>query len=186
MAELLRNPRVLKKAQEEVRRVVGKKAKLDINDIDNMSYLRCVVKESLRLHPPTPLLIPRETTANVQIGGYHIPAKTRVLINAWAIQRDPSTWDNPEEFFPERFENNPVDFVSQDCQLISFGFGRRQCPGMTFGIVSTVYLISNLLYWFDWKLPDGTLPEDLDMTEVFGMSVARKASLYAVAIPYSP
>ncbi|KAL5545347.1 hypothetical protein UlMin_009131 [Ulmus minor] len=186
MAELLRNPRVLKKAQEEVRRVVGEKAKLDINDIDNMSYLRCVVKESLRLHPPTPLLIPRETTANVQIGGYHIPAKTRVLINAWAIQRDTSTWDNPEEFFPERFEKTPVDFVSQDCQLISFGFGRRQCPGMTFGIVSTVYLISNLLYWFDWKLPDGTLPEDLDMTEVFGMSVARKASLYAVAIPYSP
>ncbi|KAL5540478.1 hypothetical protein UlMin_043946 [Ulmus minor] len=186
MAELLRNPRVLKKAQEEVRRVVGKKAKLDINDIDNMSYLRCVVKESLRLHPPTPLLIPRETTANVQIGGYHIPAKTRVLINAWAIQRDPSTWDNPEEFFPERFENNPVDFRSQDYQLIPFGFGRRQCPGMTFGIVSTLYLISNLLYWFDWKLPDGTMPEDLDMTEVHGISVTKKASLYAVAIPYTP
>ncbi|KAL5540476.1 hypothetical protein UlMin_043944 [Ulmus minor] len=118
MAELLRNPRVLKKAQEEVRRVVGKKAKLDINDIDNMSYLRCVVKENY--------------------------------------------------------------------QLIPFGFGRRQCPGMTFGIISTLYLISNLLYWFDWKLPDGTMPEDLDMTEVHGISVTKKASLYAVAIPYTP
>ncbi|KAL5564925.1 hypothetical protein UlMin_028089 [Ulmus minor] len=186
MAELLRNPRVLNKTQEEVRRVVGKKGKVDVNDISSMTYLKCVIKESLRLHPTAPLLLPRETTTNVQIGGYHIPAKTRVLINAFAIQRDPTVWDKPEEFLPERFENNSLDFRGQHYQLVPFGFGRRQCPGLTFGTASIEYLVSNLLYWFDWKLPDDALPEDLDMTQVFGITLTKKTALHVVPIPHFP
>ncbi|KAL5564940.1 hypothetical protein UlMin_028104 [Ulmus minor] len=185
MAELVRNPSVLKKTQEEVRRVVGKKTKVDVNDISSMTYLKCVIKESLRIHPTVPLLVPRETTTSVQIGGYHIPAKTRVVINAFAIQRDPSVWEKPEEFLPERFESNPLDFKGQHYQFIPFGFGRRQCPGLTFGIATIEYLVSNLLYWFDWKLPDDALPEDMDMTEVFGISVAKKSPLHVVPMPYS-
>ncbi|KAL5564954.1 hypothetical protein UlMin_028118 [Ulmus minor] len=186
MAELVRNPRVLKKTQEEVRRVVGNKAKVDSNDISSMAYLKCVIKESLRIHPTAPLLIPRETTTSVQIGGYHIPAKTRVLINAFAIQRDPSLWEKPEEFLPERFENNPLDFKGQHYQFVPFGFGRRQCPGLIFAIANIEYLVSSLLYWFDWKLPDDALPEDMDMTEVFGITVTKKSPLRVVPIPYSP
>ncbi|PON96772.1 Cytochrome P450, E-class, group I, partial [Trema orientale] len=130
MAEPMRNRRVMKKAQEEVRRIVGNKPKIDMNDISNMVYLKCVVKESMRLHPPAPLLLARETTEKIELGGYHIPEKTQVFINAWAIQRDPKSWDRSEEFLPERFENSSIDFKVQDSQFIPFGFGRRGCPGL--------------------------------------------------------
>ncbi|KAL5544062.1 hypothetical protein UlMin_007846 [Ulmus minor] len=187
MAELVRNPRVMKKAQEEVRRVVGKKRKIGMNDVNQMEYLKCVIKEVLRLHPPAPLLVPRETTESIELAGYHIPAKTRVLINAWAIQRNPSSWDKPEEFFPERFENSTVDFKGQDSQFIPFGFGRRSCPGIAFAIAGMDYTIAQLLYWFDWKLPvDGGLREDLDMSEVFGITIHKKVPLHLVATPYTP
>ncbi|GMN68913.1 hypothetical protein TIFTF001_037966 [Ficus carica] len=184
MAELLRHPRVMKKAQEEIRRVVGEKEKVDVNDINQMYYLKNVVKETMRLHPPAPLLAPRETTARVQLGGYDIPAKTRVLINAWAIQRHADFWERPDEFIPERFENNPMDLNSQDFKLIPFGFGRRRCPGLAFGISGIEYLIANILYWFDWKLPNDA--ENMDMTEVCGMSVFKKFPLHVVPIRYSP
>ncbi|GMN69084.1 hypothetical protein TIFTF001_038131 [Ficus carica] len=184
MAELLQHPRVMKKAQEETRRVVGKKAKVDMNDVNQMDYLKNVVKEAMRLHPPIALLVPRETTARVQLGGYDIPAKTRVLINAWAIHRDPDFWERPEEFNPERFENNPIDFNSQDFKFIPLGFGRRRCPGLAFGSANIEYLIANLLYWFDWKLPNDA--ENMDMTEAYGLSVFKKFPIHVIPVSYSP
>ena len=187
MAELVRNPRVMKKAQEEVRKIVGNKPKINMNDIIKMEYLNFVIKENLRLHPSAPLLLPRETSASVEVGGYHVPAKTRVFINAWAIQRDPNIWEKPEEFIPERFENNPFDFIGQDFELVVFGGGRRGCPGMMFGMASMEYMVANLLYWFDWKLfgnGSPTLSEDLDMSEVY--SVSKKSALHVLAMPYPP
>ncbi|KAF3438713.1 hypothetical protein FNV43_RR21477 [Rhamnella rubrinervis] len=185
MAELVRNPEVMKNAQEEVRRVVGKKSKIDMEDINQMEYLKCVIKENLRLHPPAPLLAPRQTSECIQLGGYHIPAKVTVFVNAWAIQRDPTLWDRPEEFIPERFENTDIDFKGQDFQFSPFGTGRRGCPGMTFGVAIIEYVIANLLYWFDWKLPGGALAKDLDMTEVHGFTVFKKAPLHLLPIPYN-
>lgn len=185
MAELIRNPRVMKKAQEEIRRVVGNKPKIDVNDINQMEYLKCVIKENLRLHPSLPLLLPRETSESVEIGGYRVPANTRVFINAWAIQRDPSLWEKPEEFIPERFKSSSVDIKGHDIELVVFGCGRRGCPGLAFGVASTEYIIANLLYWFDWKLPDNSAaPEDLDMSEIFGLSVSKKVPLHLVPAPY--
>jgi len=96
MAELVKNPSIMKRAQEEVRRVVNKKSKIDVNDINKMDYLKCILKETLRLHPPLPLSLPRETITNVKIGGYDIPEKTKVLANIWAIQRDPKVWERPD------------------------------------------------------------------------------------------
>ncbi|EXB50951.1 Cytochrome P450 71A1 [Morus notabilis] len=187
MSELMNNPRVMKKAQEEVRRVVGEKAMVEINDIHRMDYLKCVIRETLRLHPPVPLWLPRETSRSVEIRGYHIPAGTKVLVNAWAMHRHPDFWDEPEEFIPERFENSPVDFKSQECfEFIPFGFGRRQCPGMTFGVTSTEYLVANLLYWFDWKLPTINGGEKVDMGEIFGLTVEKKVPLRVIPIYYSP
>ena len=175
MSELVRNPIIMKKVQEEVRTVVGHKSKVEENDISQMHYLKCVVKEILRLHIPTPLLAPRVTMSDVKLKGYDIPAKTMVYINAWAMQRDPRFWERPEEFLPERFENSQVDFKGQEYfQFIPFGFGRRGCPGMNFGIASIEYVLASLLYWFDWKLPD-TL--DVDMSEVFGLVVSKKVPL---------
>ncbi|KAB1217262.1 Cytochrome P450 71A1 [Morella rubra] len=181
MAELIKNPYIMKRAQEEVRGAVGNKSKIDVNDIDRMDYLKCVINETLRLHPPLPLLLPRETSASVRFGGYNIPAKTRVYINAWAIQRDPAVWEKPEEFLPERFKDNPVDFRGQHYELFPFGGGRRGCPGITFGVASVEYVIANLLCWFDWGMPSaGVQGQDLDMSEVNGLSVPKKIPLHLI------
>ncbi|KAL4273982.1 hypothetical protein GQ457_13G000880 [Hibiscus cannabinus] len=177
MAELLKHPNVMRKVQQEVRTVVGNKSKVDVDDLNKMSYLECVLKETLRLHPVVPLLVPRKTSASVKLGGYDIPSNTTVLINAWAIQRDPRWWDEPEEFIPERFENSSIDLKAQDFHFIPFGFGRRRCPGWPFGVVSIEYVMANLLYWFDWKLPTGESAENLDMTELYGLTVTKKAPL---------
>ncbi|XP_062113410.1 phenylacetaldehyde oxime monooxygenase CYP71AN24-like [Humulus lupulus] len=197
MAELVKSPRVMKKAQEEIRRVVGNKGKIDMNDINQMEFLQCVIKEGLRLHPPAVLLVPRKTMSNAELGGYNVPENTRVFINAWAVQRDPTVWDKPDEFIPERFENNPIEFkLGQDFELIPFGFGRRGCPGLEFGVTSLQYMISNLLYWFDWKIPTNNanngdddqimLGEELDMDEVYGLTVHKKTPLYLIPSSYAP
>ncbi|PSS05879.1 Cytochrome P450 71A1 like [Actinidia chinensis var. chinensis] len=185
LTELMKNPNEMKKTQEEVRRVVGKKSKVDQDDIDQMAYLKCVVKETLRLHAPVPFLIPRQLTESAKLEGYDIPPKTIVYINAWAIQRDSKLWDRPEEFLPERFANNPVDFRGQDFHFIPFGAGRRGCPGISFAVMQTEYVLSNLLYWFDWKFPGSASREDLDMNEVFGLNIHKKIPLQLVPMLHS-
>ncbi|GLT40259.1 hypothetical protein SLA2020_144080 [Shorea laevis] len=184
MAELVKNPSIMKKAQEEVRNVAEKKSKLNENDINQMSYLKCVIKEGLRLHASAPLVV-RETIASDKLAGFDIPPKTRVLINAWAIQRDPKYWDRPEEFLPERFENCPVDFKDQDFKFFPFGGGRRACPGMPFGVAAVECIVANLLFWFDWKLPGGET-EKLDMDEAFGLTTGKKSPLHLVPILHFP
>nr|KYP69592.1 Cytochrome P450 71A1 [Cajanus cajan] len=187
-AALLRNPDTMKKVQEEVRRVVGHKSKVDENDLSKMNYLSCVVKETLRLYPPAPLLIPRETLSDVKVKGFDIPSKTRVFVNAWAIQRDPEIWDRPEEFLPERFEKQPeVDFRGNDFQLIPFGSGRRGCIGISFAMASTEYMLANLLYWFDWKLTGSAASmQDVDMSEIWGLTVIKKVPLHLQPTLYKP
>ncbi|XP_057730884.1 cytochrome P450 71A1-like [Arachis stenosperma] len=187
-AELANNPKIMKKVQEEVRRIVGGKSMIKENDLNQMKYMKCVIKETLRLHPPGPLLIPRETANSVKIKGYHIPKKVTVYINSYAIHRDPKLWDNAEEFIPERFEGNQqVDYKVKDFQLIPFGFGRRGCPGISFGVASFEYMMANLLYWFDWKVPNNNNNNNsalIDMSEFNGLSVTKKQPLYLEPMPY--
>ncbi|KAA0055269.1 cytochrome P450 71A1-like [Cucumis melo var. makuwa] len=186
IAELARNPTMMKKAQEEVRKVVGKKTKIDDNDILKMEYLKCIIKESLRVHPPAPLLLPRETSEMVKLGGYCIPSKTRVFFNVWAIQRDPNIWENPEQFIPDRFMNNPIDFKGQDCHCLPFGAGRRICPGMNFAFASIEYVLANLLQWFDWKLADDNMmAKDMDMSEDMGIALVKKHPIFLKPITFS-
>ncbi|KAG6635070.1 hypothetical protein CIPAW_11G017600 [Carya illinoinensis] len=187
MAELIKNPNIMKRAQEDVRRVVGNKLKIDENDIGQMCYLKCVLKETLRLHPPAPLLLPRETSSSVKLGGYDIPPKTKVIVNAWAIQRDPTVWVRAEEFLPERFIDNPIDFRGQDFEFLPFGGGRRGCPGLIFGITAVEYVIANILCWFDWRMPCGSVhgKDHLDMEEVYGFTVSKKVPLHLVPTLHS-
>lgn len=185
MAELVKNPRKMKKAQEEVRRVVGDKSKVSEEEISQMIYLKCILKETLRLHPPAPLLAARESTENTNMSGFHVPCKTSVLINAWAIHRDPEIWNNPEAYIPERFINNPTDFIGRDYDYIPFGAGRRGCPGMAFGMAVTELVLANLLYWFDWILPSGTNAEELDMSEAFGLTAPKKIPLHLIPLARS-
>ncbi|XP_026379126.1 cytochrome P450 71A1-like isoform X1 [Papaver somniferum] len=184
MAELIKNPKVMKIAQDEVRRVVGNKCKIEEEDINQMDYLKCIVKEILRLHTPIPLLL-RESSKSTQITGYDIPPNTKVFINVWAIQRDAKFWGNPEEFRPERFINNHIDFKGQEFEFIPFGSGRRGCPGITFGITVVEYTLANLLYHFNWELPAGDKREDLDMTEVLGITLNKKIPLNVVPTIYA-
>ncbi|KAF7838260.1 cytochrome P450 71A1-like [Senna tora] len=174
MAELMRSPTEMRKVQDEVRRVVGHKSKVEEADVKQMKYLGFVVKEALRLHPPN-LIIPREARSSVKLGGYDIPSKATVFINVWAIQRDPQVWERAEEFIPERFENSEIDFKGQDFEFIPFGSGRKGCPGMTFGVTMVEYVLANVLYWFDWKLPPTA--QDVDMNEGYGLTVTKKEPL---------
>ncbi|KAJ8752043.1 hypothetical protein K2173_001069 [Erythroxylum novogranatense] len=186
MAELARDQNAMKKAQQDVRGVVGSKSNVEAEDIDKMTYLKWVIKETLRLHPALPLLVPRESSAGVELGGYNIPPRTTVLINIFAIHLDPEVWYNPEKFIPERFENDPADFKGQDYKFLAFGGGRRACPGVSFGVVVAEAVLANLLYWFDWKLPDANPPEELDMTESSGLTVSKKTHLRLIPSLFSP
>ena len=183
MSELLRNPRVMHELQKEVSGITGDKESVTEDDLENMSYLKLVLKETLRLHPAAPLLIPHECTKDTKINGYDISAGTQVLVNAWAISRNPKYWEEPEKFYPERFLNSPTDFKGLNFQFIPFGSGRRICPGMAFAIASMELVLANLVHHFDWSLPDGAAGGSLDMTESPGITVHRKIPLVVVASP---
>ncbi|KAL8105807.1 hypothetical protein AgCh_029560 [Apium graveolens] len=163
MSELMKHPRVMKKLQSEVREVVKGKERIEETDIENMRYLKLVVKETLRLHAPIPLLLPRECRKECEVDGYTIPVGTKVIVNAWAIGRDPEYWDGSESFIPERFENSSVDYIGANFEYIPFGAGRRMCAGISFGVATVELPLAQLLYSFDWKLSNEMKPEDLDM-----------------------
>ncbi|KAL9431603.1 hypothetical protein AB3S75_026739 [Citrus x aurantiifolia] len=182
MTYLMKHPRVMKKVQEEIRSLVGgNKSFVDEDDVQELHYLKAVVKETMRLQPPAPLLVPRETTEKCIIDGYEIPAKTLVYVNAWAIGRDPEAWENPEEFNPERFIDRSVDFIGQNFEFIPFGAGRRICPGMHLGIASVDLALANLLYKFDWEMPPGMKKQDLDFDSLSGITVHKKNFLVLLA-----
>ncbi|RWR84806.1 cytochrome P450 71A1-like protein [Cinnamomum micranthum f. kanehirae] len=184
MTELVKNPKVLKEAQDEVRRIIGRKNEVEEKDILQLLYLKLVVKETFRLHPPVPLLLPRETIRHCKTDGYDILPKTLIFINAQAIGRDPDYWQNPNEFMPERFMDSGIDYKGQHFEFIPFGAGRRICPGMLFGTTSVELALANLLYLFNWELPSGTNMEDIDISEAPGIAVHKKYSLLLVAANY--
>ncbi|XP_031110706.1 cytochrome P450 71A9-like [Ipomoea triloba] len=181
MAELIKNPNAMRKAQLEVRQLMNGKEKVSESDLPQLKYLKMVIKEALRFHPPAPLLVPRETTDKCTVGGYDIPAKTRVFINAVAIGRDRRAWEKPGEFWPERFWESEVDYRGNHYELIPFGAGRRGCPGMNFAAPLVELAVANLLYRFEWRLPAGMGVEDVDMDEAFGITIHKKAPLCLVA-----
>ncbi|KAB2633274.1 cytochrome P450 71A3-like [Pyrus ussuriensis x Pyrus communis] len=186
MAELIRNPRILRKAQDEVREVLKGKRKVEETDLSELVYLKLVLKESFRLHPPAPLLLPRETLESCTIEGYEIPANTMVFVLAKMVGSDPKCWENPKEFLPERFMDSSVDYKGNHFELLPFGAGRRGCPGMNFAAKLIELALANLLYCFDWELPHRVRREDMDMEEAAGLTVAKKVPLFLAARPAYP
>ncbi|KAF7076963.1 hypothetical protein CFC21_081561 [Triticum aestivum] len=183
MAELIQNPEVMTKLQAEVRSMAEGKEMVTEEDLSGMIYLKGVIKETLRLHSPVPLFLPHLSTADCDIEGYTIPSGTRVIINGWALSRDPAYWESAEEFMPERFMENVGstmihDFKGSNFHYLPFGTGRRVCPGMNFGMATVEIMLANLVFHFNWDLPAGTVK--INMTESFGVTMGRKENLILV------
>ncbi|QCE08421.1 Cytochrome P450 [Vigna unguiculata] len=185
MSEMLENPEVMAKSQEEVTRVFSSKGYCSEESLEELKYLKAVIKETMRLHPPFPLLHPRECRETCEVKGYMIPAGTQVIVNAWAVARDPEYWSDPEKFYPERFMDSPIDYKGNHHEFIPFGAGRRICPGISFGVITIELCLAQLLYYFNWKLPNGN-KENLEMAEALGAFSKRKTDLVLVPIPRNP
>lgn len=186
MAELVRNPRVQQKVQEELDRVVGRDRVMTEADIPNLPYLQCVTKECYRMHPPTPLMLPHKASTNVKIGGYDVPKGASVSVNVWAIGRDPKVWKDPLEFRPERFQEEDIDMKGTDYRLLPFGSGRRICPGAQLAINLVTSMVGQMLQHFTLSPPSGVRPEDMDMLEQPGTVTYMRKPLEAVPIPRLP
>ena len=125
------------------------------------------------------------------VGGYDIPAGARVLVNVWAVARDPASWpDAPEAFRPERFlagdAAEDVDVRGAHFELLPFGAGRRMCPAYNLATKEVAAALANLVHGFTWRLPDGVAPEDVSMEEFFGLTTSMKVPLVAIAEPRLP
>ncbi|XP_074310136.1 3-beta-hydroxylase-like [Silene latifolia] len=180
MSELLMHPLVMKRLQKELRGFLRGKTVINEDDLKDMMYLKALIKESLRLHPPLPFLLFRESSQDARVQNYDIRAGTQVIINAWALQRHPAYWEEPEEFRPERFLN----YSGHDFGFIPFGGGRRGCPGIAFANVEAELALANLVGHFNWKLPD-EVNVDSFMAESFGASLRRRDPFIAIPTPYS-
>ncbi|KGN49696.2 geraniol 8-hydroxylase-like [Cucumis sativus] len=178
MAELLRNPQKLSKAQQEIRSVIGKGNPIKESDISRLPYLQAVIKETLRYHSP-PFLLPRKALQDVEISSFTIPKDAQVLVNLWAMSRDSNVWKNPEIFEPERFLEMDIDIKGRDFELVPFGGGRRICPGLPLAMRMLPLMLGSLLHFFDWKLEDGCRPDDLNMDEKYGITLAMASPLRA-------
>uniref|UniRef100_A0A7N0V052 Cytochrome P450 n=1 Tax=Kalanchoe fedtschenkoi TaxID=63787 RepID=A0A7N0V052_KALFE len=183
MSEVLKNPEIYSKAKSELEQVTGKGKPVQDADVALLPYLQAIVNETLRLHPPTPLLLPRKTLEAVELSGFTVPKGAQVMVNAWAIGRDSTTWDDPECFKPERFLGSNVSFVGGNFEVIPFGGGRRICPGLQMAVKMLQSMLGSLINCFDWKLEDGQSPEDVDMDDKFGITLQKSHPLKAIPSP---
>ncbi|XP_059637742.1 cytochrome P450 703A2 [Cornus florida] len=190
MAEVIKNPRVLRKIQKELDSVVGPSRMVSESDLVHLNYLRCVVRETFRMHPAGPFLIPHESTRATNVNGYHIPAKTRVFINTHGLGRNTAIWDDIDEFRPERHlpaDGSRVEIShGADFKIVPFSAGKRKCPGAPLGVVLVLMALARLFHSFDWTPPDGLRPEDIDISEVYGMTMPKAKPLMAIAKPRLP
>ena len=145
--------------------------------------MKATIKEAMRVHPPVPLLVPRESMDKCVINGFDIPPKTRILINTYSIGRDPGSWDDPLRYDPERFlaGEDEIDFKGSDFRFLPFGGGRRGCPGYSFGLATVEITLARLLCHFDWELPPGVEAREVDLSEIFGLATRKKLPLVVVA-----
>ncbi|KAK4848143.1 hypothetical protein QYF36_009786 [Acer negundo] len=187
MAEVIKHPRVLRKIQEELDSVVGPDRMVNEADLAHLNYLRCVVRETFRMHPAGPFLIPHESMRATTINGYYIPAKTRVFINTHGLGRNTKIWADIEEFRPERHwlaDGSRVEIShGADFKILPFSAGKRKCPGAPLGVTLVLMALARLFHCFDWGPPEGLRHEDIDTSEVYGMTMPKAKPLLAIARP---
>lgn len=181
MTELMKNPTIVRKVQDELRTLIQGKTFINENDLPKLTYLKSIVKETFRFHPVAPLLITQEVSQKCTLEGYDIPSHSLVFVNVWAIGRDPKFWENPEVFIPGRCIESSVDFKGQNFEFIPFGAGKRICPGMLVGASTVELTLANLLYSFNWELIDGSKKEGIDTDVIPGLSMHKKNPLCLIA-----
>ncbi|CAA2986737.1 ferruginol synthase-like [Olea europaea subsp. europaea] len=182
MAELLRNPKTMSRAKKELSEVIGEHGVIQESDISKLPYLQALVKETHRLHPVAPLLVPHKAEADVEINGYIVPKNAQILVNTWATSRDSNIWSSSDSFMPERFLDRKIDFNGQDFKFIPFGAGRRMCPGLPLANRVVHVMLATLIHNFDWKLEQGLKPEEIDMSEKFTTTLHKAIPLKAFPI----
>lgn len=183
LSELINHPDILRKAADEVDSVVGNHRLVEESDLPNLPYIQAIVKETLRLHPTAPIIL-REATKDCLINGYNIPAGTRLFVNVWAIGRDPTHWEDPLEFKPDRFSPGEgaqiIDVRGQHFQLLPFGSGRRGCPGTSLALQLIQTMLAALIQSFEWKAASGAAK--VDMAEKAGLTLPRSEPLVCVPL----
>ena len=182
MAELMHHPQVMRKVHEELAKSVGLDSLVEESHLPKLHYLDAVIKETFRLHPPLPFLVPRCPSQSSTIGGYYIPKGTMVWLNVWAIHRDPKIWKNPLEFQPERFlnESSNLDYSGNNFNYSPFGSGRRKCAGLRLAERTLLYILASLLHSFEWKLPHDT---ELEFSDNFGIVTKKLNPVVALPTP---
>jgi coumaroylquinate(coumaroylshikimate) 3'-monooxygenase len=186
LSELIRHPKIMKRAQEELDIVVGRTRPVLMSDLPSLLYLQAIIKETFRLYPAFPLGVPHFNSKDVQILNYKIPANTNVLINIWAIGRDPKIWKNPLEFDPDRFSNSNINVGGSNYNLLPFGSGRRQCPGLDLAQLMVQHSLATILHVFDWFPQPSIKLEDINMMETSGAVCSKVEQLVAIAKPRLP
>lgn len=180
MVELISHPDIMHKTRAEIDEIVGMDRVVEERDLPRLNYLKAVVKEIFRLHPVGAFLIPHVSLEDTQVQGYHIPKNTRVLINTYALGRNPKVWERPTEFWPERFLEENVELSDGELRIVPFGAGRRGCPGATLGSSVVLLGLARLIQGFDWTVPKNMTK--LDLTEAYGVMVLAHP-LHALATP---
>lgn len=176
MAELLKNKDIMNKVREEMKEVINGST-VDESDIPQLHYLWNCVKETLRLHPPAPFLLPRIAPEACELMGYSISKDTLIFVNVWAIGRDPSVWEDPLSFNPDRFVGCDVDFKGYDFRYLPFGGGRRICPGIPMAVVQVPLILATLIHNFEWFLPNGEDLSKLDFNGRLGVTLQKEEPL---------
>ncbi|KAK9130321.1 hypothetical protein Sjap_010808 [Stephania japonica] len=181
MSELIRNPNKLLKLQEELNTVIGQSKEVREFDLENLPYLHACIKETLRLHPPVTFLLPHRATKTCEVMNCTIPKDSQILVNTYSIHTDPAVWEDSSKFKPERFLNSTVDYQGNDFQYIPFGAGRRICPALNMASRTTRFILASLIHNFEWSLPDGMVPTELDMQDAFVLVLAKTVPLSVIA-----
>ncbi|KAJ9539691.1 hypothetical protein OSB04_026197 [Centaurea solstitialis] len=179
IAELLKHKEALSKVESEV---MKKEMNFD-NITEELPYLHACIKETLRLHPTGPFLLPHRAQETCEVMGYTVPKDSQVFVNIWAISRDPKIWDDPLSFKPERFLGSKIDFRGQNFEFTPFGAGRRMCPGMPLGLKSIELILASLIREFDWVLPNSDDPSKIDMNDKFGVTLQKEKPLKIIFNP---
>ncbi|MBA0744571.1 hypothetical protein Gogos_007186 [Gossypium gossypioides] len=161
MTELLRHPNKLRKVIEELDAIIGDQNVVEESNLPRLLYLDAVVKETFRIHPPVPLLVPHMPSETTVIAGYTIPKNSCIFFNVWAIQRDAEFWEDPLRFEPERFlkDTEKRNYTGNSFHFFPFGSGRRICVGIPLAEKIIMQILATLLHCFDWELPDGQQPD---------------------------